>query len=133
MMKILINYASAYGITQSIAERIESCITATSIGTVTVNSVDQNLHLGDFDVLIISSSIYSGFWLPPATRSIKISTLFLKEQPRPTWAFSVGMPAKSVAATAEGHKVEKWLKGCIEIREHILFQGRWQREIFRGD
>jgi menaquinone-dependent protoporphyrinogen oxidase len=127
MMKILITYASAHGTTQSIAERIESCMNATNIGVVTVDPIEENPHLGDFDVIIIGSAIHNGSWLPPATRFMKLSTLFLKEQPRPTWVFSVGMPAKGVAATAEEHKMEKWLKGHVEIRGHTLFQGRWQQ------
>ena len=128
MNKILITYASAHCTTQSIAERIESRITAANIGEVTIDSIDQNPHLGEFDVLIIGSSIHHGSWLPPATRFIKLNALFLKEQPRPTWAFSVGMPAKGIAATREENKIGRWLKSHIEIREHTLFQGRWQRE-----
>jgi flavodoxin len=57
MMKILITYASAHGTAQSIAERIESRMTAANIGAVTILPMDKNPHLGDYDVLIIGSSI----------------------------------------------------------------------------
>lgn len=89
-MKILITYASAHGTTQSIAERIESRMAATNIGVVTILPMDKNPHLGDYGVLIVGSSIHAGSWLSPATRFLKFSTGFLKEQPKPTWAFSVG-------------------------------------------
>lgn len=126
-MKILITYASAHGTAQSIAERIESRMTAANIGAVTILPMDKNPHLGDYDVLIIGSSIHVGSWLKPATRFLKLNTGFLKENPKPTWAFSVGMPNEGTAARLEEEKMEKWLKRSIEIRGHTLFQGRWQQ------
>jgi menaquinone-dependent protoporphyrinogen oxidase len=107
MLKILIPYASAHGTTQSIAERIESRIKDANIGSISIEPIDKNPHIGDFDVLIIGSAIHMGSWLSPASRFIKSSKLFLEEQPRPTWAFSVGMPPKGKHEQAEEESVGK--------------------------
>lgn len=126
MIKVLVTYASAHGTTQSIAERIHSQISASNIGPVTISKIKENPHFGDFDVIIIGSSIHMQSWLAPATRFLKLNALFLKEQPKPTWAFSVGMPTDG-AAEVEEKKMEKWLRGLIDIRGHKLFMGQWQK------
>jgi menaquinone-dependent protoporphyrinogen oxidase len=126
MAQILIVYASAHGTAKSIAERINSQVSAADIGDVTLSSIEENPHLGDFDVIIIGSSIHNRSWLTTASRYVKINALFLKEQPRPTWAFSVGMP-KTGAAGLEEERIDKWLKGLIEIKGHKLFEGQWQK------
>ena len=130
MLKVLITYASAHGTTQSVAERIESRIKVANIGSVTVQPIDKNPHPSDFDVLIIGSAIHVGSWLSPASRFVKINKLFLQEQPRPTWAFSVGMPPKGKREQAEEESLGKWLRGLVELRGHKLFQGRYQKGDF---
>jgi menaquinone-dependent protoporphyrinogen IX oxidase len=62
-LKIPITYASAYATTLSLAERISSEVSDASIGPLTVSNVSENLHLGDFDLLIIYSLIHLHSWL----------------------------------------------------------------------
>jgi hypothetical protein len=65
-------------------------------------------------------------WFARATRFLKLNALFLKEQPKPTWVFSVGMQMDGPAEVEE-KKMEKWLRDLIDIKGHKLFMGQWQK------
>lgn len=125
-MKILIAYASAKGSTKSIAERIQVRISAANIGDVTIQPIDKNISLDDFDVVIIGSCIHVQSWLSPASNFVKSKAAYLHQHPKPVWAFSVGMPIKA-GEKSEEKMMEKWLKKSIEIRGHKLFRGMWQQ------
>jgi menaquinone-dependent protoporphyrinogen oxidase len=127
-MKILITYSTSQGATQSIAERIQARIDAANIGDTTLLPVSKNISIEAFDVLIIGSALHVGSWLSPASKFVKANTIFLRENPKPTWAFSVGMPAPGAAEEAEEEKMEKWLRKSIALRGHKLFQGMWNSE-----
>jgi menaquinone-dependent protoporphyrinogen oxidase len=126
-MKILIAYASAKGSTQSIAERINTRISAANIGDVTTQPIDKNIPLDDFTVLIIGSCIHVQSWLKPASGFVKSKAAYLKQHPKKIWAFSVGMPPVG-GERGEEEKMEKWLKKSMDIRGHRLFQGMWQQK-----
>ncbi|KAE9375337.1 hypothetical protein N431DRAFT_436823 [Stipitochalara longipes BDJ] len=100
-MKILIAYDSAYGSTQSIAERIEEGIRQGSVGDTTLSTITKTLSAEDFDVLVIGSAIHYQSWLKNSQAFIKRSSAYLHDNPKPTWAFSVGMPPDSGVASEE--------------------------------
>lgn len=78
------------------------------------------------DVLIVGSSIHVGSWLKKSKKFITNNAAALKANPKPTWAFSVGMPPVGAEHTEE-KQIEEYLKKKIPIRGHKLFQGRWER------
>jgi len=127
-MKILITYSTSQGATQSIAERIQARIDASNIGDTTLLPISKNVSLEGFDVIIIGSALHMGGWLSPASKFVKTNTHFLHDNPKPTWAFSVGMPEPGAAEEAEEKKMEKWLRKSIALRGHKLFQGAWNSE-----
>ena len=123
-MKILIAYGSAHGATQSIAERIEERIRAGNLGNTTLAAFSKTLSASDFDVLILGSAIQMGSWISPSQKFVKRFSAYLKDNPKPTWAFSVGLPP-AIGVAAEEKKMETWLRKYVPLRDHTLFQGMW--------
>ena len=121
-MKILIAYASRYGSTKSIADRIRSRIEASNVGDVTVDAVTNIVHLSDFDILIVGSCIHMGSWIGDGSNFIQDNHGYMRQHSMPVWAFSVGMPPKK-EEKGEEVKIEKWLKKKVDIQGHKLFQG----------
>jgi hypothetical protein len=70
-------------------------------------------------------------WISPSKKFIKRSAIALYKTPKPTWAFSVGMPPDKQVET-EAKMMEKWLKKYIPIREHTLFQGMYKEQDLGG-
>ncbi len=130
-MKILIAYGSAKGSTQSIAERIQERFRAANIGETTLTAFNKSLSASDFDVLILGSAIHVQSWLKAAQEFVKRNSNYLRDNPKPIWAFSVGMPPDSGIA-AEEKKMEKWLRQYLTLRNHKLFQGMWQEKDMIG-
>ncbi|KAE8445507.1 hypothetical protein EG329_013397 [Mollisiaceae sp. DMI_Dod_QoI] len=121
-MKILITYGSKYGSTRSIAERIHDRLAAANIGEVTLAPFDKKLSINDFDVLILGSCIHMQSWIRPSKKFIKRNADALQKNPKPTWAFSVGMPPDD-QVEKEAKVMEKWLRKYVPLRGHTLFQG----------
>jgi menaquinone-dependent protoporphyrinogen oxidase len=130
-MKILIAYGSAKGSTQSIAERIQERIRAGGVGDTTLVAFTKTLSAADFDVLILGSAIHAQSWLKSSQEFVKRNAGYLHDNPKPIWAFSVGMPSDAGIA-AEEKKMEKWLRKYLSLRNHKLFQGMWQEKDMIG-
>jgi len=130
-MKILIAYGTAQGATQSIAERIQERIRAGNIGDTTLVAFTKALSAEDFDVLILGSAIHVQSWLKPSQEFVKRSSSYLHDNPKPTWAFSVGMPPDS-GLKAEEKKMETWLRKYLPLRDHRLFQGVYAEKDMGG-
>merc|ERR1712058_48957 len=101
-MKILITYATTSGSTRSIAERIQARIAAADFGSISLEPMETKASVDDFDAIIIGSCIHAGSWMRKGKKFIKNNATALRDNPKPTWAFSVGMP-KQIAL--EGHKL----------------------------
>lgn len=130
-MKILVAYDSAHGSTQSIAERIEERIRQGNVGDTTLSAITKTTSAEDFDVLVIGSAIHYQGWLRQSSAFIKRSSGYLHENPKPTWAFSVGMPPDSGVASEE-KSMEKWLRKFVALRGHKLFQGEYKEKDLNG-
>lgn len=130
-MKILVAYNSAHGSTQSIAERIEERIRQGNIGDTTLSTISKALSVEDFDVLVLGSAIHYQGWLKEAQAFVKRTSSYLHDNPKPTWAFSVGMPPDSGVASEE-KVLEKWLRKYVTLRGHKLFQGEYKESDFNG-
>lgn len=70
-------------------------------------------------------------WIKPSKKFVKKSATELYKNPKPTWAFSVGLPPDD-KVEAEAKVMEKWLRQCIPLRGHTLFQGAWKTEDMGG-
>jgi len=131
-MKILIAYGSSYGSTRAIAERIQAIIQNSGVGETTIVPFDKNTSPQDFDALVIGSCIHTQSWINSASSFVKRNTTYLHDNPKPTWAFSVGMPPNDKGLKLEEQAMEKWLKKSLVLRGHKLFRGAWDTKQMGG-
>jgi len=85
--KVLVSYASKYGSTAEIAQKITQQLQKRGI-SVTLLPVDEVTDLEEFSAVVLGSAVYAGQWRKPAAD-------FLKERAgelaaRKVWLFSSG-------------------------------------------
>ena len=98
--KILVAYATKYGSTGNIAEKIGEVLRQEGLQTDVV-PIDRVRDLTPYKAVILGSAVYIGKWRKEAVEFLKKNVLALAE--RPVWLFSSG-------PTGEGDPVEL-LKG----------------------
>jgi menaquinone-dependent protoporphyrinogen oxidase len=96
MEKILVTYATKYGATKEIAEKIGEVLRQAGLQTDVI-SVDQARDLTPYKAVILGSAVYIGKWRKEAVEFLKKNAQALAE--RPVWLFSSG-------PTGEGDPVE---------------------------
>ncbi len=99
-MKVLVAYASKYGATKGIAERIGGKLRQMS-QDVDVRSVDSIGEVDGYGAFVIGSAVYTGSWLPEATQFVRRHQATFSA--RPVWLFSSGPLGANVQAP-EGHE-----------------------------
>jgi menaquinone-dependent protoporphyrinogen oxidase len=135
-MSMLVAYASRYGATRGIAERIAAKLIDAG-QQVDVRAVGEVGDAAGYDAFVIGSATYMGAWLKDArafTRSHE-AQLSLK----PVWLFSSG-PLGPATTDAEGHDVAAAaapkevakLGGAVGAREERVFFGALDRAKLRG-
>ncbi|MGZ3675840.1 MAG: flavodoxin domain-containing protein [Ktedonobacterales bacterium] len=113
---VLIAYASKYGATRGIAERIGQKLghMGMSVEVKPIGAVgDISYYDYDYDGFIIGSAVYSGSWLPEAAEFVRIyqDTLSM----RPVWLFSSGPLGAKVATSAAQQTAPDEAMGEIKI------------------
>jgi menaquinone-dependent protoporphyrinogen oxidase len=112
--KVLIAFASKYGATAEIAEKIGAVLRRSGL-QVDVIPV-KNVHdLADYGAIILGSAVYIGQWRKEAVKFLKTNEKILSE--KQVWLFSSG-------PTGEGDPVEllqgwRFPKGQQEIADRI--------------
>jgi menaquinone-dependent protoporphyrinogen oxidase len=86
-MLVLVTYATRYGSTRSIAERIAAGL-GERVNGVDVKSLDDVNDLEDYDAIVLGSAVYNGSWIPEANAFVHRNRAALEK--RPVWLFSVG-------------------------------------------
>lgn len=125
-VSVLVTYASKYGATQGIAERIAEVLRAGGhlVDVLPVASVD---HVAGYDGYVIGSSIYAFHWDKKATAFVLRHREVMAG--RPVWLFSSG-PLGTETTDAEGQDVRdgagpKELPQLVEavdpIEHHVFF------------
>ncbi len=143
-MTVLVAYASKYGATRGIADRIAD--TLRQMGkAVEVKPVGAVGDIGGYEAFVIGSAVYSGSWMPEATEFVRSHSATLAV--RPVWLFSSG-PLGAKVREAEGQQRDEgevlgqikvfgskrtihWplpkevieFRGSIGPREHEMFFG----------
>jgi menaquinone-dependent protoporphyrinogen oxidase len=92
----LVTYASKYGSTKEIAERIGGVLRQADL-PVDVFPVDGTLDITSYEAIILGSAIYIGKWQKEAVEFLRVNEKILAN--RPVWIFSSG-------PTGEGDPVE---------------------------
>ena len=111
-MTALVAYASKYGATRGIAERIGA--TLQRMGTdVKVAPAVPAEDISDYEAYVIGSAVYSGSWLPDAAEFERAHSAVLAA--RPVWLFSSGPLGADVKEPEEQEKGEDEAFGQIKI------------------
>ncbi|MFI5248132.1 MAG: flavodoxin domain-containing protein, partial [Nitrospirales bacterium] len=97
-MRVLVVYASRYGATQEIAERIAATLREQGLETTVQPARNSNDPAG-YDAAVIGSAAYYFHWMKPATEFVRRNSVTLTS--RPVWLFSSG-PLGTEAKEAQG-------------------------------
>ena len=117
---ILIAYASKYGSTREVAERIAQRLQKSG-KQAEVKPVGQVADLGKAEAVIVGSALYQGGWLPEATAFVRKNATALSRIP--TWLFSVGPLASDVKDDEEQPIELAEFRDKIGESHHVVFHG----------
>ena len=123
-MKVLVAYASKYGATAEIAEKIGQVLRQAGL-QVDVSPVKSAGDLKSYDAVILGSAAYMFQWRADAVSFLKKNQTLLAE--RPTWLFYSGPLGKGDALElVKGQRFPKSLKPVIDHikpRDTKVFHG----------
>lgn len=110
--KILVAYASKYGSTAEIAERIGGVLNQAGLATE-VLSADKVVDLTQYEAVILGSAVYVGKWRKEAVNFLKSNENFLTECD--VWLFSSGPSGEGEPVELlEGWRFPEAQQGIIE-------------------
>jgi menaquinone-dependent protoporphyrinogen oxidase len=122
--KILIAYATKYGATGEIAEKISLVLRKTGFGT-DVLAVKNVKDLSPYKAVVLGSAVYIGKWRKDAAAFLKTNEAALAE--KPVWLFSSGPTGKETPdELLKGWRFPKALQPVadrIQPRDMAIFHG----------
>ena len=126
-MRILVAYASRYGATQGIAERIAMTLRQQALH-VTLQAAQHAGGPAGYDAVVIGSAVYFFHWMKHATTFVRRNREALAK--RPVWLFSSG-PLGSKPEDAQGRDLRVLtepkeiaeFRDAIRPRDHRVFFG----------
>lgn len=126
-MAVLVAYASKYGATREIAERIAKSLQSAD-QQADARAIKSIASLDGYDVFVIGSAVYFGSWQKEATEFVRRHENLLST--RPVWLFSSG-PLRMEASEAERGDAREaatptQIDGMIQAirpRDHHVFYG----------
>lgn len=140
-MRILIGYASRFGSTRDIANRIAHAIRADG-NVVDVRSADQIADFEDYDAVVFGSGVYDGSWTTEATELVRRHATVLAR--KPLWIFTVGSfgdrhPVVGGLIRKEPREIGEF-EQALHPRDYRVFAGvidldhwpAWGRLIFKA-
>lgn len=136
-MTVLVAYASRYGATAEIAERIAATLTAEGHHAVArpVTEAGAGEAVAEAEAVVLGSAVYMGHWRKEASAFLEHHRTALAA--RPVWLFSSGpLPGAVVpdrvaenAASVDGTPREApGAVAAVGAREHRVFDGRLDPE-----
>ncbi|MFA5867677.1 MAG: flavodoxin domain-containing protein [Actinomycetota bacterium] len=131
--KILVAYASKYGATAEIAEKIGETLREAGL-QVDVTPVDKVGDVSSYNAFIIGSAVYIGLWRKKAVKFIQANEEALAD--KPVWIFSSGPTGEEEDdAFMDGGNLPKKLKdvaALIKPRGIVIFRGAVDLEKLKG-
>jgi menaquinone-dependent protoporphyrinogen oxidase len=126
-MRVLVVYASRYGATQGIAERIADTLRRQGI-EATVESAQQAPDPASYDAAVIGSAAYFFRWMKPATEFVRHNADSLAKLP--VWLFSSGplgtkdkdAQGRDLCAVLEPKEIAEF-RESVKPRDHRVFFG----------
>jgi menaquinone-dependent protoporphyrinogen oxidase len=123
-MRVLVVYASHYGATKGIAERIAETLRDEQIDVDLKSAGEDFRHIADeeYDAFVIGSAIHAGRWLQPAVEFVHGHAVTLAR--RPSWLFSSGpIGEKYVNQPQPDPKEIPELRRVLDVQDHVVFAG----------
>jgi menaquinone-dependent protoporphyrinogen oxidase len=122
--RILVAYASKYGATKEIAEKIGLVLKEAGFA-VDVLSAERVAAIAPYRAVVLGSAVYIGGWRKAAARFLKANEKALAE--RPVWLFSSGPTGRGdPIELVKGWRFPKGLQHIadrVRPREIVIFQG----------
>ncbi len=122
--KVLVAYASKYGATKEIAEKIGLVLKDAGFG-VDVQPADSVADIAAYRAVVLGSAVYIGGWRKAAVRFLKGNEKALAE--KPVWLFSSGPTGRGdPVELVQGWRFPKALQHIadrVRPRGIVLFQG----------
>jgi menaquinone-dependent protoporphyrinogen oxidase len=122
--KVLVAYASKYGATREIAEKIGEVIKEAGLG-VDVLPAERVADVAAYRAVVLGSAVYIGGWRKAAARFLKANEKALAE--KPVWLFSSGPTGRGdPVELVKGWRFPKGLQPVadrVQPREIVVFQG----------
>ena len=127
-MRVLVVYASSYGATKGIAERIAETIRGEQVDVDLASAGDPMLlEATGYDAFVIGSAIHAGHWLKPAMEFVRANRPLLKGAP--VWLFSSGpIGDKAADAPQPDPKEVDEVRDLVHVRDHVVFGGAFDPE-----
>ena len=94
--KVLVAYATKYGATAEIAEKIGQTLRSAGL-QVDVTPANKVSNTGTYDAVVLGSAVYVGGWRKEAVAFLEVNEAALKT--RPVWFFSSGPTGEGDAVT----------------------------------
>jgi menaquinone-dependent protoporphyrinogen oxidase len=123
-MNVLVAYASKYGSTKAIAERIAQQLQDHGLQAV-ARPVQELDDLVDYDAFVVGSAVFGGHWMPEAMEFVRNNRALLAHGP--VWLFSsgpIGTTAKKYDTPADPKELGE-LRRAIRPWDHRVFFGAW--------
>lgn len=127
-MNVLVAYATKYGSTRGVAERIAGTLGAAGIDTA-AQPIEEAHDVTDFDAFVIGSAVYAFHWLKPALRFVENQRTLAA---RPVWLFSVGPLGPKTGPPPKAPSDYEHLSGIAGARGHAIFYGALDVAMLRG-
>jgi menaquinone-dependent protoporphyrinogen oxidase len=122
--KVLVAYASKYGATKEIAEKIGVVLKEAGLA-VDVLPADKVSDLAGYGAVVLGSAVYIGGWRKPAAKFLRANEKTLAE--KMVWLFSSGPTGQGdPVELVKGWRFPKALQPSadrVKPRDIILFQG----------
>lgn len=119
-MTILVAYASKYGATRGIAERITRTLQRLGL-EASFQPIDSVTDLEAYSAVVLGSAIYYGSWLKEASEFVRRNRALLAT--RPVWLFSSGPLGAEVKDNEPQPKEIAEFQEMIKPRDHRIFFG----------
>lgn len=128
-MTVLVAYASRYGATAEIAERIAATLSSAGHEAV-ARPVAEAGDVDAAEAVVLGSAVYMGHWRKEASTFVKAHRASLAR--RPVWLFSSGpLPGAVIPGSVGGNASEDGaptelpeIVAAVTPREHRVFDGR---------
>lgn len=121
---VLVAYASKYGATKEIADKIGLVLKDAGFA-VDVLAADRVARLSDYRAVVLGSAVYIGGWRKAAVKFLKANEKALAE--KPLWMFSSGPTGRGdPLELVKGWRFPKSLQHIadrVRPREIVVFQG----------